>query len=95
MMYVFLGILLGLLIPYGIRVAIGPSVWDRLLGMNLIASKIILIIILFSAVMEMDFLLDFAIIYALSGFIGTIFIALFLVERDLTKTEEDRPDDIK
>ena len=95
MMYVFLGILLGLLVPYGIRVAIGPSVWDRLLGMNLIASKIILIIIFFSAVMEVDFLLDFAIIYALSGFIGTIFIALFLVERDLTKTEEDKPDDIK
>ena len=95
MMYVFLGIMLGLLIPYGIRVAIGPSVWDRLLGMNLIASKIILIIIFFSAVMEVDFLLDFAIIYALSGFIGTIFLALFLVERDLTKAEEDKPDDIK
>ena len=94
-MYVFLGILLGLLIPYGIRVAVGPSVWDRLLGMNLIASKIILIIIFFSAVVEVDFLLDFAIIYALSGFIGTIFIALFLVERDLTKTGEDRADDIK
>ena len=94
-MHIFLAILLGLLVPYGIRVALGPSVWDRLLGMNLISSKIILIIIFFSAVVEVDFLLDFAIIYALSGFIGTIFIALFLAERDLTKSGEDRPNDIK
>ena len=94
-MHIFLGIMLGLLVPYGIRVAIGPSVWDRLLGMNLIASKILLIIIFFSAVVEVDFLLDFAIIYALSGFIGTIFIAMFLVERDLTKTEGGKADAAK
>ena len=86
-MYIFLGIMLGLLVPYGIRVAIGPSVWDRLLAMNLISTKIIIIIVFFSAVVEVDFLLDFAIIYALSGFIGTIFIAMFLAERDLSKKE--------
>ncbi|MCL2840030.1 MAG: monovalent cation/H+ antiporter complex subunit F [Defluviitaleaceae bacterium] len=84
-MYVVLAIMLGLLVPYGIRVMLGPSVWDRLLGMNLIASKIIVIIIIFSSVNEMTFLLDFAIIYALSGFIGTIFIALFLSERNRKK----------
>ena len=89
-MYVFLGIMLGLLVPYGIRVAIGPSVWDRLLGMNLISAKIILIIIFFSAIVEMNFLLDVAIIYALSGFIGTIFIALFFSERDREKGMEDK-----
>ena len=86
-MYVFLGIMLGLLVPYGIRVAIGPSVWDRLLAMNLIHAKIIIIIVFFSAVEGIVFLLDFAILYALSGFIGTIFIAMFLAERDLTKKE--------
>ena len=89
-MYVFLGIMLGLLVPYLIRVIIGPSVWDRLLGMNLIATKIILIIILFASIHETTFLLDFAIIYALSGFIGTIFIALFLSQRDLQKGREGK-----
>ena len=88
-MQVFLAIMLGLLVPYGIRVAIGPSVWDRLLGMNLIASKIIIIIIFFSAITGMTFLLDFAIIYALSGFIGTIFIALFFSERDMRKGKQN------
>ena len=77
--------MLGLLTPYLARVIMGPSVWDRLLGMNLILSKTIVIIILFAAIFEMTFLLDFAIIYALSGFIGTIFIALFLSERNIKK----------
>lgn len=84
-MYIILGIMLGLLTPYLARVIMGPSVWDRLLGMNLILSKTIIIIILFAAIFETTFLLDFAIIYALSGFIGTIFIALFLSERNLKK----------
>jgi len=85
-MYILLAIMLGLLVPYGIRVAIGPSVWDRLLGMNLISLKIIVIIILYASISGMTFLLDFAIIYALSGFIGTIFIALFLSERNIRKS---------
>jgi multicomponent Na+:H+ antiporter subunit F len=85
MMHIILAAMLGLLVPYGIRVAVGPSVWDRLLGMNLVHSKIIVIIIVFSSITELTFLLDFAIIYALSGFIGTIFIALFLGERSSRK----------
>jgi len=88
-MYVFLAIVLGLLVPYGIRVVIGPSVWDRILGMNLIASKIIIITILFASISGITFLLDFAIIYALSGFIGTIFIATFISERDNKRRRED------
>jgi len=88
-MHVFLGIMLGLLVPYFIRVIIGPSVWDRLLGLNLIASKIIMIIILYATITGMTFLLDFAIIYGLSGFIGTIFIAQFLSKSRIRERGED------
>ena len=87
-MYVFLGIVLGLIAPYLVRVAIGPSVWDRLLGLNLVLSKTFVIIILFASIQERTFLLDFAMIYALSGFVGTIFLALFLSQRDLKKNRE-------
>ena len=89
-MYVILGIMLGLLTPPLLRVIIGPSVWDRLLGMNLILSKTILIIILYASIFETTFLLDFAIIYSLSGFIGTIFLALFLSRRDLQKLRKGK-----
>jgi len=89
-MYLILAMLIGFLIPYGLRVVIGPSVWDRLLGLNLIACKIIIIITLFASISGLTFLLDVAIIYALSGFVGTIFIALFLSERDRRKGRGDK-----
>ena len=84
-MAIILWILFGFLVAYIIRALIGPSVWDRLLGLNLVATKIIIIIIVFASMYETAFLLDFAIIYALSGFIGTIFITLFLSERHKRK----------
>ena len=64
-----------------VRVIKGPTIWDRLLGMNVIATKIIVIIIIYAAISDTSFLLDFAIIYTLSGFIGTIYIALFFADR--------------
>lgn len=88
-MHIILAIMLGLIVPYCIRVAIGPSVWDRLLGMNLIASKIIVIILLYASINNSTLLLDVAMIYALSGFIGTIFIALFLSERKSNSNSDD------
>ena len=64
-----------------VRVVMGPSIWDRLLGLNLVATKTIIIIIVFASISDVAFLMDFAIVYALFGFIGTIFIAMFLSAR--------------
>ena len=79
-MYMF-WIMLAFLILYFVRVMLGPSIWDRLLGMNLIASKIILIIAVCASIFDLAYLLDVAIVSALLGFIGVIFTALFLVDR--------------
>ncbi|MCL1882425.1 MAG: monovalent cation/H+ antiporter complex subunit F [Defluviitaleaceae bacterium] len=70
--------LFALLLTYIVRAIIGPTAWDRLLAMNLISTKIIVIIIVISSYRDLAFLLDFAIVYTLSGFICTIFLALFL-----------------
>lgn len=59
----------------------GPTIWDRLLGMNMISSKLILCIILFAVLTDLPYLIDIAIVYALIGFIGTVFIALFIRQR--------------
>ena len=64
-----------------LRIIMGPTIWDKLLGMNLIASKIIIVIIAFASANQTNYYLDFAIIYALSGFVGIIFISLFLSKR--------------
>ena len=83
-MFVFLSL-------YIIRTVRGPSIWDRLLGLNLISSKIIIVIVVFAsfhdtsyyntAYFNTTYLLDFAIVCALLGFIGVIFITRFLLGR--------------
>ena len=74
-------ILLAYLFLYIIRAVMGPSVWDRLMGMNLISTKIIVIIAVVASMHNTAYYLDFAIIYALFGFIGAIFVSLFLLNR--------------
>jgi len=75
---------------YMVVVVKGPSIWDRLLGINLIAIKVAIIIILFASIYERAFLLDAAIIYTLSGFIGTIFIALFFSKKEKKQNKDER-----
>lgn len=81
-------VLLLILIASLVRVFKGPSIWDRLLGMNLIAVKIIIIITVFASERDLAYLLDFAIIYALFGFIGTIFMAQFFSKRNKNGGED-------
>ena len=66
---------------YFIRVVKGPSIWDRVVGINLISTKIIIIVIVVASIDSTTLLLDFAITYALFGFIGTIFLSQFLLAR--------------
>jgi len=77
------------LIVYLICIIRGPSVWDRLLGMNLLSIKIVMVIAVYASYSNITYLLDFAIIYALFGFIGVIFIALFVLERIKNKKTEE------
>jgi len=81
LLWIVLWIMVALSFLYLWMVVGGPSIWDRLLGKSLIATKIIIMIIIFASINDQSFLLDFAIIYTLSGFIGVIFIALFLARR--------------
>ena len=78
--YIFI-VMMVCIFLYIVRVIKGPSVWDRLLGLNLIISKIIMVVILLASLHKLAYMLDFAIIYIVLGFIGTIFIALYLAER--------------
>jgi len=71
-----IGILIALTTLSLIRVIIGPTIWDRLLGLNLITSKIIMFLVVLAYVVDKTYILDFAIIYALLGFIGIMFIAI-------------------
>lgn len=86
-------IMLGFLFLYVFRLAKGPSVWDRLLGVNLVSTKVIILVIALASLTGRTFLLDFAIVCTLLGFICIIFIAQFLLDREKPNkdtTEERR-----
>lgn len=71
------------------RVVRGPSIWDRLHGLSLVSTKVILIIVFYAAVRDTAYLLDLAIVYALLGFISIIFTAQFLLEKIKSGREFD------
>jgi len=64
-----------------VRILVGPTLWDRLIGFNLMSSKLIMIIVLCAIIFEKNFLLDIALTYALIGFVSTLFIARFVRDR--------------
>ena len=64
-----------------VRVILGPTIWDRLLGLNAISAKIIMSIIILSLITDQSYLLDVAMVYALLGFISTVLIARFIEKK--------------
>lgn len=64
-----------------IRILLGPSLWDRLLGLNLVTSKIVMMMIIIALIRNQPYLLDTALIYALLSFTGIIFIAIYVQKK--------------
>jgi len=64
-----------------VRAVLGPTVWDRILGLNLLSSKIVMAIVVFAFLVNKSYLLDIAIIYALFGFVGIVMISRFVEKR--------------
>jgi len=89
---ILLWVVVGITFLYLVLVVRGPSIWDRLLGLNLIAAKSMVIIVIFATINRLSYLLDFALIYALTGFIGTIFVTIFLAERQKKLAKDNKVD---
>jgi multicomponent Na+:H+ antiporter subunit F len=65
------------------RVIKGPSIYDRLNGIFVIGTDIIILLLLLGyADGRMDMYVDIALYYAFLGFISTIVIARFIRRRD-------------
>lgn len=62
-----------------IRVIQGPTVFDRLIGVNAIATKTIVIIALIGFIYgRIDMFIDITLAYAILGFIGNLAIAKYI-----------------
>ncbi|MGV8144953.1 MAG: monovalent cation/H+ antiporter complex subunit F [Alkaliphilus sp.] len=61
-----------------IRLIIGPTIWDRLLSLNLINAKVVLIIIIYGIKVDNIFYIDIALTFALIGFLCIALLSKFV-----------------
>ncbi|TVQ27856.1 MAG: pH regulation protein F [Spirochaetaceae bacterium] len=64
-----------------IRVVIGPTIWDRLLGIGLSASKITLGVIIIGLSISESYIFDLALLFSVLGFLVTVLLARFVERR--------------
>ena len=64
-----------------VRVIIGPTIWDRILAVGLVASKVTLAVILLAITVPETDLLDLALLFSVLGFLVTVLMARFVERR--------------
>lgn len=71
--------LLILMIPAILRIVLGPSILDRIVGANVIGTMATVLLVIIGIVFEkVDMFIDFALAYALLNFTGAIAAARYL-----------------
>jgi multicomponent Na+:H+ antiporter subunit F len=74
-----------LILVYLYRVVRGPSVFDRVLGLNGISTKAIILLVVIGTIYErVDMFVDISTGYALLNLAGALAIAKFLEQRGAT-----------
>ncbi|MFQ5955946.1 MAG: monovalent cation/H+ antiporter complex subunit F [Kiloniellales bacterium] len=65
------------------RALLGPTVYDRILAVNMIGTKTVLLIAVFGFLTGRPDFLDIALVYALINFVGVIAVLKFVAFADL------------
>ena len=71
------------MVPVLVRALLGPTVYDRILAVNIFGTKTVLIIAVYGFLTGRPEFLDIALVYALINFIGTIAVLKFFEYGDL------------
>jgi multicomponent Na+:H+ antiporter subunit F len=74
------------------RAVLGPTVFDRILAVNTIATKTTILIALLGFLTGRPDFLDIALVYALINFIGSVAILKFFKYRDFSREGWLEPD---
>jgi multicomponent Na+:H+ antiporter subunit F len=86
----------GILVTMGlalVRAARGPTVWDRILAVNMFGTKTVLLIAVAGFLMGRPEWLDLALVYALVNFVGVIAVLRFSTYGHFDEPEPaDRPE---
>jgi len=88
--------LIGILITMGLaltRAALGPTVFDRILALNMFGTKTVLLIAVIAFLSGRPDFLDLALVYALINFIGVIAVLKFSKHGHFGETSSDGGED--
>ncbi len=69
---------IGSILFSSIRIVIGPSTADRLVGLNMVAAQVLAIMVVFAVKEDLAVYLDVALVYDLFGFVGLLAITRYL-----------------
>lgn len=64
-----------------VRVVIGPTVADRMIGLNMVAAQTLALLVTISVSMERLVYLDVALVYDIFGFLGILVMARYFSDR--------------
>ena len=71
------------------RAFVGPSVYDRILAVNMFGTKTVLLIAVYGFLTGRPEFLDLAIVYALINFIGIVCVLKFIQRLNSFNNEQD------
>ena len=73
-----------------VRALLGPSVYDRVLAVNVFGTKTALLLSVVAFLYGRPDFLDLALAYALINFVGVLAVLQFFQKRSTSRGEEDR-----
>ncbi len=62
-----------------IRLIIGPTIWDRILMVNLISAKVVMFIAVYAIYVDSILILDIAISYGIIGFLTITLLSKYIM----------------
>ncbi|MFW5838767.1 MAG: monovalent cation/H+ antiporter complex subunit F [Bacillota bacterium] len=62
-----------------IRLIIGPTIWDRLLMVNLISAKVVMFVAVYAIYVDNTLILDIAISYGIIGFLTITLLSKYIM----------------
>jgi multicomponent Na+:H+ antiporter subunit F len=65
-----------------VRTLIGPTVVDRMIGLNIVASQILVLLVLVAVSEARSVYLDVALVYDIFGFVGILAITRYIDSRE-------------
>ena len=92
----FFAVSLALIVTMGlalIRAILGPTVYDRVLAVNMFGTKTVLLLAVISFLIGRQDFLDLALAYALINFIGVLAVLEFFRSRAVRREQERRAEE--